>query len=311
MMGDAPRRAFVSLQPEPRHALPPIPGYLSLMDPAVGRRFGKVRVVEQIGQGAMGLVYRGVVEPDGREVAVKTLARGHGLSTVQRFVRECRLASAVRHPNVVRVHGSAAVGGEAYLVLEFVKGEDLLKRLDRVGKLPLADAMVVGADVAAGLAAIHAAGIIHRDLKPDNILLDEQGRAKIADLGLAKCFRETDAEQLTKTGYVVGTALYVAPECIRAPKTAGPPCDMYGFGATLFHALAGKPPFDGENVFEIMRAHLDKPPVQLRSLRQEVVPEVARLIDGCLAKDPAARPKAEVVAKVLSLRANGGRTPRS
>ncbi len=269
-------------------------------DANLGRTFGDVTITDFLGRGSMGVVYRGKLRSDGRTVAVKLLNAEHTGNALQRFLRECKTAARIRHGNVVQVVDSGEVDAQLYLVLELVQGEDLGKRIAARGRIAIADMALLGEGSARGLAAIHAVGIVHRDIKPDNILLDGAGTAKITDLGLSKVLDDPDQIKLTTTGFLVGTPLYVAPENISNPKVITAAVDVYGLGATLYHAVAGRPPFNVTNIYELMRSHLDEQPPRLEELRAEIPPWMALAIHHCLDKNPEARPTAAGLADIFA-----------
>ena len=275
----------------------------SRRDPYRGRTVGNVELQEPLGQGGMGMVYKGHHRTLDRTVAVKLLPQRHDDKADQfrhRFLREGRTAARIRHDNVVQVMDSGTEDDLAYLIMEFVEGSNIGDLMDREGALDETLVIRLALDVVAGLGAIHAQGVIHRDLKPDNLLLTRQGRVKIADLGLARRLDDPELNRLTATGMVVGTPLYVAPETIRDVKNGGPPSDIYGLGATLYHMLCGQPPFDGDNPYEVMRSHLERIPRPVRDIRPEISRRMADLVMSCLAKDPERRPSLAEIATVLS-----------
>lgn len=284
--------------------MPPRSKSSASIDPYLGRKLGNVKLTAKLGQGGMGLVYRGWHEGFRQDVAVKVLPdRTHQGAQLERFIREGRAAAAIQHPNVVRVMDAGNEDGTSYLVLELVDGSSLGDILD--AKPEGLEARVVeglGRGIAKGLEAIHAAGIIHRDIKPDNLLLGKNGMIKITDLGLARQVNDPELNRLTATGMVVGTPLYVAPEAIRDNKTSGEASDIYSLGATLYHMLAGKPPLTGATPYDVMRAHLELRPRPVRELKPDAPAWMADLIDACLIKDPARRPGIAQVVAVLERR---------
>ena len=261
----------------------------------------------------MGVVYKGFHGPFAREVAVKFMT-STGASAHERFLREGRAAARVDHRHVIKVIDAGMAQGRVYLVMEFVDGRSLGDLLDAqteqdrmlpptdrpVGSFPnLAAVMQLGEQIARGLAAIHAAGIVHRDIKPDNVLVGHDGTAKVGDLGLAKAVEEPEALRLTGTGMVVGTPMYVSPEAIREPQSIAAPADIYCLGGTLYHLIAGRPPFMASTAYDVMRAHLEEKPVPLVQVRPGVPQDLARLVDRCLDKRPDRRPTAVQVAEAL------------
>lgn len=283
-------------------------------DPLLGQTVGNVRILTRLGAGAMGVVYKGFHGAFSREVAIKFLTVA-GANSRERFLREGRAAARVDHPHVVKVVDAGEHQGKGYLVLEFVNGRSIGDLLDAQleqdrslpptdrppGSLPnIASVLTLGEQMCRGLHAIHQAGIVHRDIKPDNVLVSQQGQAKIADLGLAKAVEEPDTLRLTGTGMVVGTPLYVSPEGIRDPQLIGPPADIYSLGGTLYQMLAGRPPFLAPTAYEVMRAHLEEKPVPLQQLRPGIPTDLARLIERCLDKKPERRPTPQGLAEALA-----------
>jgi serine/threonine-protein kinase len=282
---------------------------MSLPDPLLGSLVGSIRVTSRLGAGAMGVVYRGRHEVLGKDVALKVLGqvRGDMGHARQRFLREGQAAAKVAHPNVVQVFEAGMHQGQPYLVMELVIGHSLGSLLDEVARkhgrpagLPPETVTRLGAGIALGIQAIHAAGVVHRDIKPDNVMVAADRTPKVADLGLAKEVAAPDELRLTGTGMVVGTPLYCAPEAIRNPQEIGPAADIYSLGATLYHMLTGKPPFDGDTAYAVMRAHLEDQPRNLREVVPGIPGSLAGLVELCMEKEPARRPSALQVAEALS-----------
>ena len=254
----------------------------------------------ELGSGGMARVYLGRDEVLDRPVAVKVLNPVHGGTEIgDRFQREGRTAARLAHPNIVQVYdaGEASFNGRdtSYIVMEYVPGGDLKVLIDGSGRLPGAELARLGDEVCAGLAHAHARGVIHRDIKPHNILLDENGHAKVTDFGIA---RALDASQATRTGSFLGTALYSSPEQLQGKKVT-PKSDIYSLGATLYQAAAGEAPFSGGTPIEVASQHVSRPPVPPRQLGAEVSEDLQALILDCLAKDPDDRPTAEEVRSRL------------
>jgi serine/threonine-protein kinase len=244
---------------------------------------GRYRLLEPLGRGAMSAVWLAEDEELARRVAVKTLAPA---ADPARFEREARAAAALSHPNICALYDSGQVGGRPYMVLEYLPGGSLDERLENGRPLPDAETARIAREVAAGLAHAHARGLVHRDLKPANILFDAEGRAKIADFGIA---RLQGSGTLTEAGTVLGTASYISPEQASS-RPATPASDVYSFGVILFRLLTGRLPFVSDNAMELVRMHRDEPAPDVRELRADAPPLLANLAAGALAKDPAARP---------------------
>jgi serine/threonine protein kinase len=210
---------------------------------AAVQSLGKYDLLEKIAEGGMGAIYRGRDRDSGQVVAIKIMPphMASNPTLLQRFEQEFRAASKLDHPNVVRALDYSDQGSTPYLVMEFVEGESLGQKIDRTGKLPEPDAIRIIAQVAQGLHRAHKQGLIHRDVKPDNILVQPDGIAKLADLGLVK---EADSDlNLTKTGRGLGTPHFMAPEQFRNAKNADVRCDIYSLGATLYQMVTGELPF--------------------------------------------------------------------
>ena len=208
---------------------------------------------EPLGQGGMGVVWRGRDRETGAPCAIKVLRPEFAAdpAAVTRFVRERTALIRFRHPNVVTLREMIVEGDVMALVMDLVTGGDLdAYRRDSGGTLPPGDALAVTAQICDALAAAHAAGIVHRDLKPANVLLDA-GQVKLADFGIARIVDESPA---TTTGTIIGTIGYMAPEVIRGEEP-GPACDVYAAGITLYALLTGAPPFTGQAA-PVMHGHL-------------------------------------------------------
>jgi tetratricopeptide (TPR) repeat protein len=231
-----------------------------------GARLGRFELLERLGDGAMGEVYRARDVELGRIVAVKLLRTGGGSGPAEerrrRFVREQQAAARIRHHGVVAVHDAGEVAGVSWLAMDLVEGESL-EALLRRGPLEPAAALRLGVACARAVEALHAAGVLHRDLKPANILVDAAGNPRLTDFGVAAL---DGAEALTRTGQVVGTPLYMAPE-----QLAGQPvdarADVYGLGAVVYEALAGRPPWAADTFHLLISAKTSPPPAPSRARR--------------------------------------------
>lgn len=251
------------------------------------------RLLEKLGQGAMGEVYKALHVHLNRIVALKLLIPERvSQSGIARFQREMRAVGLLDHPHVVRALDAGVEDGRHYLVMEYVAGSDVGRLVREHGTLPIADACEIVRQAAVGLQHAHEHQLVHRDLKPSNLILDLDGRVKILDLGLALLSEpETDGE-LTGTGYVMGTADYLAPEQAGDSHRVDIRADIYSLGCTLFKLLTGTAPFAGleyQTAIQKMLAHGNRPIPNVRQLRAEVPVELARELERMLAKQPADR----------------------
>ena len=265
-----------------------------------GRRkltLGQYRILDAIGQGGMGRVFRAEHAMMGREVAIKVLPREKSTpETEAAFRREIRMLGRLDHENLVRALDAGHDGKVYYLVTELIDGLDLRKQVRRYGVLDETTAAAVIAQAARGLSYAHDKGLVHRDVKPGNLLVAPDGRVKVLDLGLAGSVMEGESARL---GKLVGTMDYMAPEQIREPDKAGPAADIYGLGCTLFYALVGDVPFPGGTREEKARRHLHEPPPPLRRFAPQATIAFSRIVEAMLRKDPAERPAAAVVIERL------------
>ena len=254
-------------------------------------------LTEQIGEGGMGIVYRGEYVPKKIEVAVKMLPDDVADPVVlQRFEREVGILKKLRHPNIVRCFGGSCENERRYYAMELVPGGTLADVLRRRGSLEWEQVVEYGEQMAAALAAAHEANVVHRDLKPANFLIDADGRLKLADFGLA--FIEAKS-RITRAGKTAGTVLYMSPEQIRG-REVGAVSDLYSLGCVLFEMLAGEPPFDGESQAAILHAHVMEEPRRVSSIVLDCPTELDQLIGELLTKDPDERiPSAEEVGERL------------
>jgi formylglycine-generating enzyme required for sulfatase activity len=255
-----------------------------------GDRLGPFLIEELLGQGGMGAVYRALDGRTGARVALKVILPEHASDPkfAERFRREGRLGTSIRDPHVVSVVDAGEVQGALFAAFELVPGGSLAGRLKERGPLPWREAAAMGAGIARGLAAIHRAGLVHRDLKPENVLVDASGAPKIADLGLARRTAGAASQALTRTGELLGTFEYMAPEQADSAKTVDARADLYALGATL-HALAsGSAPFEGSHL-ALLKQHLVATPPRLGSLVPDVPAELEELTLRLLAKEPGAR----------------------
>ncbi len=250
---------------------------------------GRYTLGELLGSGGMGRVYRAKDELLGREVALKVLDERHAGNREfrVRFRREAQCAASLSHPNVVRVYDS---GGDEvpYIAMEIVAGGTLKDKIREVGTLEPEIAAGVALEIAGALGAAHGAGLIHRDVKPENVLLEGDGRAKVADFGVA---RAVEATVLTKTSMILGTVPYLSPEQALG-EPVGPASDLYSLGVVLFEMLTGRPPFEGDEdagPLAIAMKHLNEPAPAPRGLNPGVPQPLDAITLKLLSKDPAGR----------------------
>jgi serine/threonine protein kinase, bacterial len=255
--------------------------------PGVGGALGPYRIESLLGEGATGVVY--AARRDGGDlVALKVLRRelSENESYRRRFEREVRVARELEHRHLVPILDQGEADGHPYLAFAYMPGGSLADVISATGRLPLPDVLRLSAEIAAGLDLLHSHGIVHRDVKPPNVMLDEEGHAAVADLGMAKSQAYT---VLTRPGTVMGTLDYLAPELVSgAPAT--PASDIYSLGCLVFECLTGKPPFAGRATFQTALAHLHEDPPSPAADRPELPAGVSWAVLQALRKDPQQRP---------------------
>jgi eukaryotic-like serine/threonine-protein kinase len=256
----------------------------------VPRRLGQYEVMERIGRGGMGAVYKAKQLHMDRIVALKILAAHltRDRKYIKQFIREARAAGQISHPNIVSVHEVGQAGGHFFICMEYVQGRTLSRELLARGRFKTAEVLDVARQVTAGLMAAEKRKIVHRDIKPDNIMLTPRGNIKVTDLGLAK--RLADVTSASQSGWGCGTPYYMAPEQARNSSKVDLRADIYALGATLYHLATGKLPFEGPSSVEVlMRAASDRliPPSILCA---EVPVALSDLIERMMSKDPDGRP---------------------
>jgi hypothetical protein len=272
----------------------------------------RYRVLERIGAGGMGAVYRVERLSDGRPLALKVLTGVADRTALARFAREAQMAAAIDHPNVVSVLDvDVSRSGMLFLVMELVAGGSLAGRRSSYGDL--AWALPLLRQIAAALAAMHARGIVHRDLKPSNILLDG-ATAKVADFGLASLARQAvsgeaatiaddaalaNSPELTRTGAMMGTPMYMAPELARGGREALPSADIFSLGVVAYELLSKELPFAASPALERLKSGVSLAAKPVAQARPDLPGELCTLVDGCLAEAPDARPSADAIAAGL------------
>jgi hypothetical protein len=268
--------------------------------PPVPEQWGDYRILEKLGQGGMGAVYKAVHTRLGKTVAVKVLspARAGNPKAAERFRREMRVLGGLDHPNLVRALDAREEGGVPLLIMEHLEGSDLARLLDRCGPPPVAEACEAVRQAAVGLQYAHARlGLVHRDVKPSNLMLTPAGVVKILDLGLARSGREPQEERgpggaLTGADERLGTVDYMAPEQWLETHTADTRADVYSLGCTLYHLLAGRPPYAGptyDTRGKKMMGHSCEPPPPIQQFRPDVPRALAAALGRMVAKRPADR----------------------
>jgi len=255
-----------------------------------GRKLGDFHLLRRLGSGAMADVYLAEQTTLRRRVAVKVLkAELAGDSTyLRRFGREAQAAASLVHGNIVQIYEVGRHEGSHYIAQEYVQGENLAQWIRRRGALDLRQAVSLMRQVAAALARAAEQGVVHRDIKPENIMLTRSGEVKVADFGLARVTRTGETSELTQAGITMGTPLYMSPEQVEG-KPLDPRSDIYSFGATCYHVLAGAPPFKGESVLGVAMQHIKTPPEPLENHRRDLPPALCRMVHRMLAKDPKNR----------------------
>jgi hypothetical protein len=256
-------------------------------------RLGQYEVLGKLGKGGMGAVFKARHTELGKLVALKVLPAEHMDEVgIARFKNEVRAIGKLDHPNIVVAHDAGESRGAHFLVMEFVDGMDLARVVARHGRLTTAEACEAVRQAALGLQHAYERGLVHRDVKPPNLILARDGRVRLLDLGLARSFGEAAADPLTAQGTLLGTADYLAPEQWDHPHAADTRADIYSLGCTLYHLLAGRPPFSGPpytSVLSKMRAHLEVPPQPIERYCPEAPAGLVAALGRMLAKDPADR----------------------
>ncbi len=268
--------------------------------------FGPYELLEKIGRGGMGVVYKARQRTLNRVVALKRIRAGEDApdEDLKRFQLEAEAAGKLDHPNIVQVYEFGEVAGERFFSMAYIDGESLAAKVAQDGPIPTRRAARYLKSVAEAVAYAHENGVIHRDLKPANILLDQNDEPHITDFGLAKKLDEDS--NLTATGAVMGTPTYMAPEQAEGKtRDIGPLSDVYSLGAVLYCLVVGRPPFQAANMVETMKQVLDEEPVPPRQLNRSIERDLERICLKCLAKEPhrrylSARALAEDLGRFLS-----------
>lgn len=266
-------------------------------DDLIGITIAGCRITDLIGRGGIGAVYRAEHPERTRPMALKVLSHDAGAFPAigERFEREARLCFQLSHPNLIRVHTwGTRPDGRAYMLMDLVDGTTLSGMIRHSKRLAWSVAAAILADVAEALEHAHRLDIVHRDIKPANVLVDRDGRGILADLGLARqmvdSLDEAHGRRLTAPGSSLGSPAYMAPEQVTDTATAAVPADLYALGASLYHAIAGRPPLLGTSPSGTIRRVLKDLPTELGDLDPDVPQAIGELVDACLDKDPQRRP---------------------
>jgi serine/threonine protein kinase len=256
-------------------------------------------LLDKLGEGGMGVVYRARYVVDNRHVAVKLLPQDVANATIlSRFERELEILKTLRHPNIVRSFGGTCEGNQRFYAMELVEGGTLDKLLEDRGRFSPEVAVQFALQMASGLAYAHERGIVHRDVKPGNFLLTTAGKIKLSDFGLATVEAAT---KITAAGKTMGTFPYMAPEQIRGRPPVSPQTDLYALGCVIFEMLTGRTPFTGDTPAEVMHKHLDARPPRVAEYVSGCPMGLESLVQDLLHKEPTDRPaSAFIVAKRLN-----------
>ncbi len=262
---------------------------------------GAYRILDAIGRGGMGWVFKCEHGLLGRVEAIKVLPKNlTNAASIASFLREIRAQSQLNHPNLVHLTYADTDGDTYFLVTEYVPGTDLRKLVRHHGPLSMSEAAVIISQAAEALSHAHSRGLIHRDVKPGNLLITNDGRTKLADLGLAFFYADDQQAAQKKPRHIVGTADYLAPELIVSPEILRTVSDVYSLGCTLYYAVTGKVPFPGGDTADKLRRQLDETPLSPQRLNPAISDDFARVIAAMMEKRPADRVStAEVVTHLL------------
>jgi serine/threonine-protein kinase len=253
----------------------------------IGRVVGQYKILETLGEGGMGSVYKAVDLMLDRPVAIKTVRcdwKG-APGAMERFRSEATLVARLNHPSICTVYSFFREGDEFFMVMELIEGKTLASLIKQSGAIAPARAIPIFERVLDGVECAHRMGIVHRDIKPANVLLTHAGAVKLTDFGIA---RVAGSPRQTRVGHFAGTIEYLAPECIRGEEP-GIAADIYSLGIVLYEMLSGRLPFERSSDFEVMRAHLEVEPPSLHRLGVDVPPQLESVLARALGKEPAQR----------------------
>ena len=278
------------------------------VDPLVGKRLAHYQIIERIAIGGMGAIYRAKNLRLDKIVALKILPQHlveKDKSFAERFIHEARFAAKLEHPNVVTVYSVDYQENHLFIEMQFIEGLSLRQLIKEKKHLPPAEATRIALGVARAMAAAHAKGIVHRDIKPDNILLTKEGEVKVTDFGIAGI--EDASGQVARPKFVMGTPHYMSPEQCRGDKV-DLRSDIYSLGATYFHALTGRFPFEGTTPMAVVQKHVEAPLPSPRSIVTDIPESVCRMVSKMMAKDPGLRHQdcSELIADMKAVAAKEG-----
>lgn len=274
---------------EETHAMPAIVGDGEGNGPNTETVLGDFRLLRRLGKGGMAEVWLAEQESLKRNVALKLLRPDltEDATYVARFQTEAKAAAGLNHPNIVQVYTVGERNGQYYIAQEYVQGQTLKSFIQKKGPLEVNLALMIMRQVASALQSAGERGIVHRDIKPENIMLNRKGEAKVADFGLAQ-LQGGERLNLTQEGITMGTPLYMSPEQVSGKKLDHR-SDIYSFGITCYHMLAGRPPFEGENAVSVAVKHLHESPEPLEFLRPDLPVSLCQVIARMTAKEPEHR----------------------
>ena len=259
---------------------------------------GRYELEEKIGSGGMAEVYKAHDRLLARPVAIKILHAEYrsDMEFIERFHREAKSAARLSHPNIVSIYDVGVAGNDHYIVMEYVQGDTLKKKMLDEGPLDLLTATLIAKDIAGGLTHAHANNIVHCDIKPHNILMTEDGHAKITDFGIARAVTEST---LTYGGSVVGSVHYFSPEQARGGAIT-PKSDVYSLGIVLYEMLTNHLPFTGDNPVAIAMKHIEEEPISPSRYRPQIPPMLEAIICRAMSKSPEIRPSSFELVQELS-----------
>ena len=247
----------------------------------------RYEIIEELGKGGMGRVYRVEDTKLKQEVALKLIKPeiAKDKKTIERFRNELKLAREIAHRNVCRMYDLNEEKGAHYITMEYVRGEDLRGLIRRIGQLPIGKSLSVAKQICEGLAEAHRLGVVHRDLKSNNIMIDKEGNVRIMDFGIA---RSLEAKGITGAGVMIGTPEYMSPEQVEG-KEVDQRSDIYSLGVILYEMVTGRVPFEGDTPFTIGVKHKSEIPKDPKELNTQIPEDLNRVILICLEKDKEER----------------------